>query len=581
MKEGISMTQSERLRFLINVLLKEQQKHSVFSAFSGNSDVDIPTDKDGQKRLLRSLMNIRMPHEADTEFIKVQDEYLRQANEEKGIVTLDDIDEVSEDIYVWKGDITRLKAGAIVNAANSGMTGCYQPCHNCIDNCIHTYAGVQLRYECAKIMRKQGYEEPTGQAKITQAYNLPCDYVIHTVGPIVQGRLSGKHKKQLESCYRSCLEIADKNNVESIAFCCISTGVFMFPNDKAAEIAVKTVKSYKEETGSSIKVIFNVFKDEDEEIYMKLLKMPKRKITFESFLCGMPAKDYVYQDEDYDTQIKKAAKLLNDAEYVLIGAGAGLSTAAGAEYGGRFFEEHFSEFQEKYGKGRYMQDMYSAGFYPYPDEESYWGYWSKQAMLGGIELDVTPLHRTILDALADKKIFVLSTNADAQFVKAGLPEEKIFCTQGDYFHIQCRKGCHNKTYNAVKMFKQMDQARRDCKVPSYMVPKCPVCGGAMDMNLRKDNYFVQDEEWYKAEQRFSDFLMEAADKKLVLLELGVGFNTPMIIKYPFRNFTKLNKSANYICINLDEEPVPADISDRSLMITGDISTVLQDVLKKE
>lgn len=575
------MTQSERRRFLIDALLKEQQKYSGFSAVSGNSDADIPADKDRQKSLLRSLMNIRMPHEADAQFIKIQDEYLRQANKEKGVVTLNDIDEVSEDIYVWKGDITRLKAGAIVNAANSGMTGCYQPCHNCIDNCIHTYAGVQLRYECAKIMRKQGYEEPTGQAKITPAHNLPCDYVIHTVGPIVQGILSGKHKKQLESCYRSCLEIADKNNVDSIAFCCISTGVFMFPNDKAAEIAVKTVKSYKEETGSRIKVIFNVFKDEDEEIYMKLLKKSKRKITFESFLCGMPAKDYVYQNEDYDTQIKKAAKLLNDADYVLIGAGAGLSTAAGAKYGGRFFEENFSEFQEKYGKGRYMQDMYSAGFYPYPDEESYWGYWSKQAMLGGIELDVTPLHRTILDALADKNIFVLSTNADAQFVKAGLPEEKIFCTQGDYFHIQCRKGCHNKIYNAVKMFKQMDQARKDCKVPSYMVPKCPVCGGAMDMNLRKDNYFVQDEEWYKAEQRFSDFLTEATDKKLVLLELGVGFNTPMIIKYPFHNLTKLNKSVNYICINLDEEPVPADISEHSLMITGDIAKVLQDILNAE
>lgn len=575
------MTQSERRRFLIDALLKEQQKYSGFSAVSGNSDEDISNDKDGQKRLLRSLMNIRMPHEADAQFIKIQDEYLRQANKEKGVVTLNDIDEVSEDIYVWKGDITRLKAGAIVNAANSGMTGCYQPCHNCIDNCIHTYAGVQLRYKCNQIMRAQGHEEPTGQAKITPAYNLPCDYVIHTVGPIVQGRLTEKHKKQLESCYRSCLEIADKNNVDSIAFCCISTGVFMFPNDKAAEIAVKTVKSYKEETGSRIKVIFNVFKDEDEEIYMKLLKKSKRKITFESFLCGMPAKDYVYQNEDYDTQIKKAAKLLNDADYVLIGAGAGLSTAAGAKYGGRFFEENFSEFQEKYGKGRYMQDMYSAGFYPYPDEESYWGYWSKQAMLGGIELDVTPLHRTILDALADKNIFVLSTNADAQFVKAGLPEEKIFCTQGDYFHIQCRKGCHNKTYNAVKMFKQMDQARKDCKVPSYMVPKCPVCGGAMDMNLRKDNYFVQDEEWYKAEQRFSDFLTEATDKKLVLLELGVGFNTPMIIKYPFHNLTKLNKSVNYICINLDEEPVPADISEHSLMITGDISAVLQDILNTE
>lgn len=575
------MTQSERRRFLIDALLKEQQKYSGFSAVSGNSDADIPADKDRQKSLLRSLMNIRMPHEADAQFIKIQDEYLRQANKEKGVVTLNDIDEVSEDIYVWKGDITRLKAGAIVNAANSGMTGCYQPCHNCIDNCIHTYAGVQLRYKCNQIMRAQGHEEPTGQAKITPAYNLPCDYVIHTVGPIVQGRLTEKHKKQLESCYKNCLETADKNNINSIAFCCISTGVFMFPNDKAARIAVKTVKKYKEETDSRIKVIFNVFKDEDEAIYMKLLKKQKRKITFDSFLCGVPARDYIYQDEAYDVQIKRAAKMLNEADYVLVGAGAGMSSAAGAKYGGSFFEENFAEFQEKYGKGQYMQDMYSAGFYPYPDEESYWGYWSKQALLGGIDLDVTPLHKTLLNALDDKKIFVLSTNADAQFVKAGLSEDKIFCTQGDYFHIQCQRGCHNKIYNAVKMFKQMNQARKDCKVPSYMVPKCPVCGGAMDMNLRKDSFFVQDEEWYKAEQRFSDFLAEAIDKKLVLFELGVGFNTPMIIKYPFHNLTKLNKSVNYICINLDEEPVPADISERSLMITGDIAKVLQDILNAE
>ncbi len=576
------MNQSERRIFLIEALLKEQQKYSGGSIYSEYSDTNIPADKNEQKRLLRSLMNIRMPHEADREFIKIQDEYLKAANEEKGVVTLDDIEEIEEDIYVWKGDITRLKAGAIVNAANSGMTGCYQPCHNCIDNCIHTYAGVQLRYKCAQIMRGQGYEEPTGQAKITPAYNLPCDYVIHTVGPIVRGRLTQKHIKQLASCYRSCLEIADKNNVNSIAFCCISTGVFMFPNDKAADTAVKTVKDYKAETGSKIKVIFNVFKDDDEEIYMKLLRLPKRKterrkITFESFLSGMPAKDYIYQDEPYEMQIEKAAKLLKDADYVLIGAGAGMSTAAGAQYGGKFFEKNFGEFQEKYGKGQYMQDMYSAGFYPYPDEESYWGYWSKQAMLGGIELDVTPLHKILLNTLSDKKIFVLSTNADAQFVKAGLPEDKIFCTQGDYFHIQCKMGCHNKIYDAVKMFRQMNQARKDCKVPSYMVPKCPVCGGAMDMNLRKDGYFVQDEEWYKAEQRFSDFLTEAMDKKLVLLELGVGFNTPMIIKFPFEKLVREHENIKLIRLNLEQAVVPEDISDRAVSINADMSESIRDI----
>jgi O-acetyl-ADP-ribose deacetylase (regulator of RNase III) len=181
------------------------------------------------------------------------------------------MEELQPDLYLWQGDITRLKVGAIVNAANSGMTGCYQPMHNCIDNCIHTYAGIQLRLECARIMRSQGYAEPTGGAKITPAYNLPCDYVIHTVGPIVQGELTSEHREQLQSCYRSALELADANHLSSIAFCCISTGVFMFPNEEAAKIAVESVRAYKMETSSPLQVVFNVFKDLDAEIYRALL----------------------------------------------------------------------------------------------------------------------------------------------------------------------------------------------------------------------------------------------------------------------------------------------------------------------
>lgn len=256
------MNQNERRRFLIDRLLNEQPRYA---------GIQMPANTDEQKNLLRSLMNIRMPGNIDDEFISVQDAYLQQMNTEKGVVTLSDMEEVQTDLYIWKGDITRLKVGAIVNAANSGMTGCYQPCHNCIDNCIHTYAGIQLRLTCAKIMKEQGHEEPTGQAKITPSYNLPCDYVIHTVGPIVQGKLTKEHEELLASCYRSCLGIADENRVDSIAFCCISTGVFMFPNERAAEIAVKTIKEYKVKTNSSIKVIFNVFQDLDEAIYRKLL----------------------------------------------------------------------------------------------------------------------------------------------------------------------------------------------------------------------------------------------------------------------------------------------------------------------
>ena len=196
---------------------------------------------------------------------------MQRKNAGRGIVTLAEIQELSTDLYLWKGDITRLQVGAIVNAANSGMTGCYQPCHNCIDNCIHTYAGIELRNYCNDIMQRQGYAEPTGQAKITPAFNLPCDYVIHTVGPIVRGKLTVEHESLLMSCYESCLRIAEENNLESIAFCCISTGVFMFTNEKAAELAIQTVKQYKDRTKSKIKVIFNVFKEEDERIYRRFL----------------------------------------------------------------------------------------------------------------------------------------------------------------------------------------------------------------------------------------------------------------------------------------------------------------------
>lgn len=262
------MNQSERRIYLIEELLKEYENEENIKL---PQEVKVPINSNEQRKMLRSLMNVRMAKNINEDFLKEQDKYLAYELEKKGIVTLEEMEEVQRNMYIWKGDITRLKVGAIVNAANSKMTGCYVPCHNCIDNCIHTFAGIQLRLECDKIMKKQGYDEPTGEAKITPAYNLPCDYVIHTVGPIVQGRLNSNHEKLLEDCYRNCLRAAEENGIKSIAFCCISTGVFMFPNERAAQIAVATVKKYKEKNNSQIKVIFNVFKDEDEEIYRKIL----------------------------------------------------------------------------------------------------------------------------------------------------------------------------------------------------------------------------------------------------------------------------------------------------------------------
>ena len=257
------MTQAERRIYLITALLKEQPQFS---------KIEIPCDEQKQKTLLRSLFNIRMPKPVTEEFLTVQNAYLQEETRRKGITALSDLVPVQEEIYLWCGDITTLKCDAIVNAANSQMLGCFCPNHGCIDNAIHTFAGVQLRLTCADLMKQQCHEEETGNAKITPAYNLPCRYVLHTVGPIVHGNLTKKDKELLASCYQSCLELAERNGLKSIAFCCISTGEFHFPNDKAAQIAVETVKRYKEQTHSKIEVIFNVFKELDYNIYKELLR---------------------------------------------------------------------------------------------------------------------------------------------------------------------------------------------------------------------------------------------------------------------------------------------------------------------
>ncbi len=256
------MNQAERRRFLIKAFLDE---------LSNGDSVRIPEKLAEQRRLLRGLMNVRPAGLPSAEILRVQDEYLRERNAERGIAHLDSLMQIRPHIFLWQGDITALACDAIVNAANSQMTGCWAPNHLCIDNCIHTFAGVQLRYECDRLMEAQGCPEPTGSAKITKSYNLPCKYVIHTVGPIADGRPTATHCDQLAACYRSCYSLAKKQGLQSIAFCCISTGVFGFPQKQAAEIAIATVSDLIEADSCPLNVVFNVFLDEDARIYSKLL----------------------------------------------------------------------------------------------------------------------------------------------------------------------------------------------------------------------------------------------------------------------------------------------------------------------
>lgn len=256
------MTQEERLDNLIADLIREKAEYQT---------IHQPDSAAEKRQLLRALMNVRPPLPVSNEFLKVQDEYLQEEIRRRGTTSLADLTPVQPGLYLWQGDITTLAVDAIVNAANSRLLGCFVPCHGCIDNAIHSAAGVQLRLECARIMAQQQTEEPTGKAKITKAYNLPCLHILHTVGPIIHGRATKQDCALLAACYRSCLELAAGYGLKIVAFCCISTGEFHFPNELAAQIALRTVNAYQQENPNRIEVIFNVFKDCDYEIYKKLL----------------------------------------------------------------------------------------------------------------------------------------------------------------------------------------------------------------------------------------------------------------------------------------------------------------------
>ena len=261
------MDRREQVQYLNQTLLAEMPQYR-------EQAESFPADEISQRRLLRSLMNVRPPMPLSPEFLEVQDALLSTEREEKGVVDGDALPPTAGDprLVLWQGDITRLRADAIVDADNSALLGCFAPCHGCIDNAIHTYAGVQLRLECARLMDGRKEEEPTGSAKITKAYNLPCRYVLHTVGPIICGAVTQTDRELLASCYRTCLVLAAKTGLGSVAFCCISTGEFHFPNELAAEIAIQTVGEWQRQNPDKIKVIFNVFKDSDYAIYKRLLR---------------------------------------------------------------------------------------------------------------------------------------------------------------------------------------------------------------------------------------------------------------------------------------------------------------------
>ena len=277
--------------------------------------------------------------------------------------------------------------------------------------------------------------------------------------------------------------------------------------------------------------------------------------------------------ENCSEQIERLKTEIENADALVIGAGAGMSAAAGFSYSGERFEKYFSDFHKKYG----FSDMYSGGFYPYETLEEYWAWWSRHIWINRYAVTAGKPYTDLLNSIKDKDYFVLTTNVDHQFQLAGFDKKRLFYTQGDYGLWQCSKACHNKTYDNEETVRKMVSEQKDMKIPTELIPKCPVCGAPMTMNLRCDNFFVQDQGWYAAAERYEDFIRRHKDLRILFLELGVGANTPVIIKYPFWQMTAQNPNATYACINYGEAAAPSEIAKQSICINKDISKVLQDL----
>lgn len=281
--------------------------------------------------------------------------------------------------------------------------------------------------------------------------------------------------------------------------------------------------------------------------------------------------------ESYSDNIKRLKNEIDTADAIVIGAGAGLSTSSGFDYAGERFEKYFSDFHNKYG----ITDMYSGGFYPYETLEEYWAWWSRHILVNRYDCPVGKPYSDLLKLVKDKDYFVLSTNVDHQFQRAGFVKKRLFYTQGDYGLWQCSKACHDKTYDNEEAVKAMVEQQKNMKTPTVLIPKCPVCGAPMTMNLRCDNSFVQDEGWYAAANRYDDFIRCHSNSHILFLELGVGMNTPAIIKYPFWQMTAQNPNAVYACINLIESYCPNEIARQSICLQGDIGNILYTITKME
>lgn len=528
--------------------------------------------------LYRAFANVREPQALSEDFLKTESRVLSALTKQKNLTSIDDLKPLQPQLYLWEGDITTLEVDAIVNAANSEFIGCRIPNHNCIDNAIHTWSGVELRLACHNIIERQGNNEPVGKAKITPAFNLPSKHVIHTVGPYVDTRgVTAMRKELLASSYRESLKVADAHNLDSIAFCCISTGEFNFPNDQAAEVAIQTVQKYIKETGSNINVIFNTFKPQDTEIYQeKLSKAPEEAPTKQTNQA--PTKEWqALKNQNNQPQAEQLHQLIEEADAVVVGIGAGMSAAAGFTYVGPRFDDNFPDFIEKFG----FFDMLQAFVSHIPDWQEYWAFNSRFTLLNYFDQPVGQEYLELKEILKDKEYHVITTNADNAFYAAEYDRDQVFYCQGEYGLWQCENFCHQETYQDEALIRQMVEEQENMKVPEELIPMCPKCGAHLEVNKRDAvKGMVEDAYWHEQENRYHTFLEEHQGEKVLFLEIGVGNTTPQFIRDPFQEWTGENSNAVYVMMNQKPYRIPREIQGRSVRINEDISEVISTIVSK-
>jgi O-acetyl-ADP-ribose deacetylase (regulator of RNase III)/NAD-dependent SIR2 family protein deacetylase len=466
------------------------------------------------------------------------------------------------DVKVWRGDITTLRVDAIVNAANADLLGCFKPFHACIDNAIHSAAGPRLREDCRRIMERQGHKEPTGVAKITRAYYLPCRFVLHTVGPIVPDhRPTADDEAALVSCYQACLDLAAATGVKSLAFCSISTGVFGYPKADAAKVATRVVREWLERHPRVLElIVFDVFSRDDEEAYRQ---------AFGTRGSNAPG------SAPFDRDVQDIRRWIDEADRVLIGAGAGLSADAGVDYTDEV------EFAAKYPAlvKRGLRAAYQMIGNSELPPEVFWGYWLLHVHDVRFGDGRRRVYERLFELVGEKDVFVLTSNVDALFARNGFDASRVCSIQGDFAFLQCLTPCSSQLWPSEPVLERLlpeidpdTQALRDAS----QSPTCPKCGGQVFFNVRGGGWFVE-EPWRRQFGKLREWLPSAPNDRLLVLDIGSGFNTPGVVRWPMERVAEAIATSRFVRINRNEPHLDVALGDRALTMAARAIDVIQAV----